>query len=548
MIPSRDLTTLSSLKRWGDLKEAAKRVLATDPESAEGWTYLGMALFEQGEREAAVPVLEKACVLGHDRPWAYRMLSLSLQSLRRLDEAKVAAERAIELAPEDAMNHVRVSRLARLTGDTERAWEAAHRARELESTEAETWQNLGWNAAKEFRWSDAREYFEGALKLTPDKSAVHEQLGEVLKELGERERALEHFRRAVATDARRTGPYLELSQLMFEDGLEDEAFAVLHRARDAAPRDASVLYRIGEKCLMYDRNEEAHDAAQSAIDAVPRDPDLWNLLARCQERLGNLVGAEQSCARALELSPKSAFALRVHALSLSALGRHEEALARAREAVGAAGGEPVDTTTVATMLRRLGRYDEAAQTLAALLAKTPNVGWIWADVARTRLSQGDLAAAKNAVLQLVAARPKILRHWNLAARVAWHVGESAFLAELRARIDALPVEKSRFGKRLLSEAKLQCDLFAAMFEGRADDATSILERGLSDASRVDDFACSMVNASGQVALMRGEPDQAAHILEGFALGPHGTRACGYPDCPDSARLRRLVTGGRHDPS
>jgi len=168
------------------------------------------------------------------------------------------------------------------------------------------------------------------------------------------------------------------------------------------------------------------------------------------------------------------------------------------------------------------------------------VGWIWADVAQAALAKSDAPRAQAAAREVVKRRPKILRWWNLAVRVAWHVGDPAFLRELRSGIDALPAERARFGRRLLDEAKLQCDAFAAMQESRWDDAERILRQGLEDASRDDDFACTMVSALGEVLAARGDRDEAARLLAGGGVGPHGTKRCDHPDCADVARLAKAL--------
>ena len=532
------LESLYDLKRWGELLAAARRLLADDAEDSMVWGYVGVALIELNEDHEALEALEKACSFDPTNAWAFRTRSMCLQGLDRLDEALKVGEIALELAPEDPHSHIRVSRLARLTGNRARAWSAAERARELAPEEVRVWQNLGWNASKEHRWADALAHLENGLSLEPNNAALHESTGDALKYLDRRTDAADHYRRAVAINPRAASAYVELSQLYFEDGREEEAFDVLRRLAVASPNDSHVRYRLPDKLLMYDRNDEALATAKKAIDALPRDPDMWCMLARCEERAGDLEAAEASCARAIELSPTSAYALRMHALRLRELGRHNEALGRAREALAAERGEPMNGLVVATMLLATGARDAALAQVEAVMKEHPEVGYVWADLTRMALALGDAARARTAVEELLRRRPKILRNWNLAMRAAWHAGDLAYLRELRAGIAALPAERSRFGIRLLEEARIQCDVFEALLEERFEDARTAIARGLEGASRVDEFGCAMACALGIVHHRLGDAAEAARIRARGEVGPHRTKRCRDADCPDGALLDR----------
>lgn len=534
------LGALSTHERWSDLSRAARRALAADPEHPEVWSHLATALFYGDDRRAALDALEHACALNPDNAWLFRIRSLCLQTLDRLHESFAIAQIAMELAPHDAASHIRVSRLAQLTGDAARAHTAAERARELAPDDWLVWQNLGWNASKEHRWSDACEHYRRALALSPEEAMLHDALGAALKWLDRRAEAAACYRRAIACDPRRTAPYTELAQLRFEDGDEDEAFALLRRACEAAPKSVDVRYTLIDKLLQYDFDAEALALARATVDAFPKTTNALCVRARCEERVGDLAAAEAACARAVELEPGASYTRIAHAHALDALGEHDRAIARAREATATRGGDPSYWSTLIAVLRHAGRIDDALAVAQDVIASHPNVGFLWGDLARVHLARGDVAEARRAATELLARRPKILRNWNLAARIAGLAGDLAQLRDVERGVRALPVEKSRFGNRLLREAAAQCTLFAAIIEERWPDAEVAILAELDDASRVDEYACTLVCALGVVWARTGRTDEARGLAGRAPVGRHATRHCGYRDCGDRAALDRAL--------
>ncbi|HEX8558215.1 MAG TPA: protein kinase [Pyrinomonadaceae bacterium] len=82
-------------------------------------------------------------------------------------------------------------------------------------------------------------------------------------------------------------------------------------------------------------------------------------------------GAERELSRAVELKPESAVARRWHAFNLSAMGRHDEAVAEIGRAREASPRSPVVATGVANVLFLAGRFDEAIEQCRRALELDP---------------------------------------------------------------------------------------------------------------------------------------------------------------------------------
>jgi serine/threonine protein kinase/Tol biopolymer transport system component/tetratricopeptide (TPR) repeat protein len=116
-------------------------------------------------------------------------------------------------------------------------------------------------------------------------------------------------------------------------------------------------------------------AVAAALGAVEADDSL----AEAHASLGfvklyyerDWEGAERELSRAVELKPESAVARRWHAFNLSAMGRHDEAVAEIGRAREAAPRSPVVATGVANVLFLAGRFDEAVEQCRRALELDP---------------------------------------------------------------------------------------------------------------------------------------------------------------------------------
>lgn len=83
------------------------------------------------------------------------------------------------------------------------------------------------------------------------------------------------------------------------------------------------------------------------------------------------VGAERELRRGIELKPGNPVAHRWYAFNLSAMGRHEEALAEIRKAQELSPRSPVIATGVANVLFFAQRFDEAIEQCRRALELDP---------------------------------------------------------------------------------------------------------------------------------------------------------------------------------
>jgi predicted TPR repeat methyltransferase len=131
----------------------------------------------------------------------------------------------------------------------------------------------------------------------------------------------------------------EEGYILLEAARFDEARALLTRARELAPDNALVHYRLGLLFGDIDRPAEALQALDASLSLQADNPRAHNNRGAALQRLGRVPEAEQAFRRALELGPDLAppyinlgHLLEQQGRPREAVGLYEQAIARGLDA------------------------------------------------------------------------------------------------------------------------------------------------------------------------------------------------------------------------
>jgi serine/threonine-protein kinase len=177
-------------------KALAGASAANDPlDRAACLFYLGNALFETGDMEAALTSFQDAAALNPNVAEPHYNIGLILQKQSKQDAALAAFRKAVERNKDYAEAHVNIGSLLvdREEWDAARlAFEAAIHSR---PNYAKAYNNLGFVLRRLERFDEAVEAIRQAIRLNPDDANWHLNLGHALKMKGQFAEALAAFRR-----------------------------------------------------------------------------------------------------------------------------------------------------------------------------------------------------------------------------------------------------------------------------------------------------------------------------------------------------------------
>jgi tetratricopeptide (TPR) repeat protein len=157
----------------------------------------------------------------------------------------------------------------------------------------------------------ARQHYEAALRLSPDDALAHENLGTLLLKLGEFDQALAQYQAAARQQpADAHVPYL-VAKAYLRRGEPAEAVKSLHQALELDPNDPQALALLA-RLLATDEDSTRRDGTQAVALAEKANalagqgqPFFLDVLAMAYAEAGRAPAAEQTAAQALDLAAKA---------------------------------------------------------------------------------------------------------------------------------------------------------------------------------------------------------------------------------------------------
>ena len=200
--------------------------------------------------------------------------------------------------------------------------------------------------------------------IRPDSAFARTILGKKLGELGRVDEAVAHLREAMRLEPNSAQQRYVLADCLIEWGAGDRAVVEFAEAlRHSQAPSNTVPQELIAKLERSGHTETMNRELQLAVRRAPANAAAHFVLGRAMESQGRLDEAIAEYRESMRLRPE-AYVTYMLGIALDRKSAFHEAVAAEREAVKLDGdrlGEAI--FVLATMLRRLGHYDEAAETL-----------------------------------------------------------------------------------------------------------------------------------------------------------------------------------------
>lgn len=262
-------------RNYPEAEKAYRAASQLKPRDHRAYYGLGNIYTDQQRWEEAEKAYRLAVQYNQLSTDAYVALSYVLVQTRsgaslakRLVDAEMAARRAIQLQPNNAIafDRLGVALEARglITGDTEQA-------------------------------------YRRAVELDPQFAVAHVHLGRLLRKMGRPSEAEPYYRRAIelANDA----PTLVFVAEAFDSEQRySEAEPLLRRALQMDARNVSALFYLGKLLVALRRYDEAEPILKSVIEISPRSVAPYSLLGSLYLRMERYEESERMYTRAAEFA------------------------------------------------------------------------------------------------------------------------------------------------------------------------------------------------------------------------------------------------------
>ena len=212
-------------------KLAAEKALAIDSTLAEAYTALGQyKAYYEWDWNGAEDQFQKGIALNPNYPLLHHWRSLNLIAMGRMDEARAAMLRALELDPLLLVSNVNLGRIDYYEGRYDQAIQQYQRALELDKDFMRTHLRLGLAYVQQGRYHEALIEYNKALEIAGDTPQIRAHIAHVMAVSGKKSEALAGLAELQERAKRQYVPPYDIALIYVGLGEKDKAFAWLEKA------------------------------------------------------------------------------------------------------------------------------------------------------------------------------------------------------------------------------------------------------------------------------------------------------------------------------
>jgi len=290
----------------------------------------------------------------------------------RLDAARKVPVEGLSAVEDEA-----IGELALTLGHRDQAREAYARALRKDPDDLIAHSGMGKALAAHGELAAARREMEIALAQLDTDASLAFEYGSLLRRMGESQRALESFRKAVKLDTKEPRYRARLGGLLVERGEFEEAEQQLRQAVALNDRQAEALYYLARALAGRKNLGEATDLMKKAVEIEPDNPDAFYHLGLIYERGQQVRDAIESFSRSIEKGNRSADAYEHLGLSLMVENRFQEAVKALRKASELDPKRARIWAEVGDAEQQAGDLESAIRDFQRALSQDPNLPSVW---------------------------------------------------------------------------------------------------------------------------------------------------------------------------
>jgi TolB-like protein/Tfp pilus assembly protein PilF len=212
-------------------KAAAEKALAIDSTLAEAYTALGQyKAYYEWDWNGAEDQFQKGIALNPNYPLLHHWRSLNLIAMGRMDEARAAMRRALELDPLLLVTNVNLGRIDYYEGNYDQAIKQFERALELDKDFMRTHLRMGLAYVQERRYQEALVEYNKALGIAGDTPQIRAHIAHVMAVSGKKSEALAGLAELQDRAKRQYVPPYDIALIYVGLGEKEKAFAWLEKA------------------------------------------------------------------------------------------------------------------------------------------------------------------------------------------------------------------------------------------------------------------------------------------------------------------------------
>ncbi len=254
--------------------KAYERALNASPEDARLWTLVGTVHRDLGQVQRGIDHLKKALEIQPNFAAAHNNLATAYIESGNYRLAIMHLNRALEIRPEHATTYVNLGVAYIDVGQTANAIEALEKAVSLQPDDATAYGNLGAAYCDIRQFDNAMDCLKKALEIRPDFALAHANLGYVYRVRGQYPQAIAHLMRALGLHGQRADVeiYLNIGDTYYKMGEREKAISYFQKAIQFDPNHANAHLLLGMTYRALNRGDQARVHFEKTLELEPKHP------------------------------------------------------------------------------------------------------------------------------------------------------------------------------------------------------------------------------------------------------------------------------------
>jgi tetratricopeptide (TPR) repeat protein len=344
-------------------EDAYQKALRLGRVSDALYNALGAVQAKLGKHQQSLENRKKALEVNPQNAYAWHGLGNVYRDLRRYDEAITAYQQALQLDPQFAAPWNGLGLVYEDQGQYDQAIHHYTRALEIDPAYKWAYANIGNCHRKQSRYDEAIAAYRQALQLDPQYAYPWHGLGNVYRALRRYDEAITAYQQALQLDPQFAYPWHGLGVVYTALRRYDEAITAFRQALQLDPQFAYPWHGLGVVYTALRRYDEAITAFRQALQLDPQFAYPWHGLGVVYTALRRYDEAITAFRQALQLDPQFAYPWHGLGLVYTLQGELEQALQAWQKAVELAPTKGSCHASLASVLRRLGREEEARRAI-----------------------------------------------------------------------------------------------------------------------------------------------------------------------------------------
>lgn len=307
--------------------ESLLSALQADPTNGDALQMLGEQFYRAGQFARAIEYFQTNADVAEDDPNGVLGLAQAQMGLDMLDEAQTTLESAMDRFPRDARFPYQLGQVFERKAEFELSRQFYRQSLQIEPANGLAYVALARLAERENLPGDALALLLEADRTGAESASMSNEIGEMYLRLGERNRAVTAFNRALELEQSHPDARINLTEYYLNTGQDARAITFIDSMVAAgidSPRlrflNARALHGKGE----YERGIEE---MLTLLEGDPVNAEYLFMLGRLQFDAGNFEAARVQFAKAFEAEPRMDAALYYVGRSDRELGNVNDAIA-----------------------------------------------------------------------------------------------------------------------------------------------------------------------------------------------------------------------------